>query len=129
MKQSWIEMLQEFHEKFEVDWHDTPEIPTRLRVNLRAVLIDEEVQELQKAIDESDIIEIADGICDLIYVLIGTAGEYGFAHLLDECFREVHRSNMSKLWNGEVKKREDGKVIKSPNYSPADFKSILYDRT
>lgn len=124
----WIESVREFHSKFEVDYCPYPLIPHQNRGELRKSLINEEAAELSKAIDEEDLVGIADGIADLIYVAIGTAHEYGLGEILDDIFREVHRSNMSKLHNGKVLKREDGKVIKSPDYSPADIGSIIERR-
>lgn len=122
---TWTEKVLEFHRGYEVDYHFSPMIPDKKRADLRISLIEEEVKETIKAIKDGDLTEIADGICDSIYVLLGTAWEYGLGPKMNELFAEVHRSNMSKLHDGKVVKREDGKVLKGPNYSPADLHSII----
>ena len=92
---------------------------------LRRRLHTEEWSELQTAWEDEDLIEVADAICDLIYVLCGTAVSLGIP--LDECFAEVQRSNMSKLGpNGEVNRRADGKILKHKNFSPPDLRKVIY---
>ena len=88
---------------------------------LRIRLHDEEMGELQAAMERDDLIEIADGIADVIVVVAGTAAAYGID--LDAVFAEVHRSNMSKVADGL--KDEGGKIIKGPNYSPPDIAGVL----
>jgi predicted HAD superfamily Cof-like phosphohydrolase len=93
--------------------------------DLRFELIDEEVKELREAIDNQDLIEVADALTDILYVVYGAGHAYGID--LNECFEEVHRSNMSKLGeDGRPIYREDGKVLKGPNYFKPDLKKILY---
>jgi len=92
---------------------------------LRSNLILEEAREFQAASDELDLVEIADAIADLLYVVYGAAVTYGLdAQVL---FDEVHRSNMTKIWpDGTIHRREsDGKILKPPSYSPADIKGTL----
>jgi predicted HAD superfamily Cof-like phosphohydrolase len=87
-------------------------------------LIREEVSELEEANSFSDLVEVADALTDILYVVYGMAHAYGIP--IDECFEEVHRSNMSKLGeDGKPVYREDGKVIKGPNYSKPDLKKVL----
>lgn len=94
--------------------------------NLRLKLIKEEVSELEQAIEQDNLIEIADALTDILYVVYGAGATYGID--LDECFKEVHRSNMSKLDSkGNPIYREDGKVLKGPYYKPPDLESILFD--
>ena len=82
---------------------------------LRLGLIDEEFTELKDALDDNDIVEVADAISDLLYVVLGTAISYGIP--IDKVFEEVHRSNLSKLdANGKPIRREDGKILKGPNF-------------
>ena len=91
---------------------------------LRLELIVEEVQELADAIDNEDLIEVADALTDILYVTYGAGHAFGID--LDACFDEVHRSNMSKLdANGEVIYRADGKVLKGPNYFPPDLANVF----
>lgn len=93
--------------------------------DLRLKLIKEEVSELEQAIEQNNLIEIADALTDILYVVYGAGATYGID--LDACFKEVHRSNMSKLdKNGNPIYRKDGKVLKGPYYKPPDLESILF---
>lgn len=92
---------------------------------LRYELIREELEELRQALDTRDLIGVADALTDLLYVVYGAGHSFGIN--LDKTFNEVHRSNMSKLGSeGQPIYREDGKVIKGPDYSPPNLSSILY---
>jgi predicted HAD superfamily Cof-like phosphohydrolase len=103
----------------------SPELADFNTAELRFELITEEVQELATAIDNDDIVEIADALTDILYVVYGAGHAYGID--LDECFNEVHRSNMSKLGeDGKPVYREDGKVLKGPKYSPPDLESVIF---
>ena len=91
---------------------------------LRVELIDEELKELCEATSKQDMVGIADALTDLLYVVYGAGHSYGVD--LDECFAEVHRSNMSKLDdNGNPIYREDGKVLKGRNYTPPDLATVI----
>ena len=91
---------------------------------LRIELIDEELNELREATGKQDLVGIADALTDLLYVVYGAGHAYGIN--LDNCFAEVHRSNMSKLdEESQPIYREDGKVLKGPNYSPPDLGQII----
>ena len=91
---------------------------------LRIELIDEELNELREATRKQDLVGIADALTDLLYVVYGAGHAYGIN--LDDCFAEVHRSNMSKLdEESQPIYREDGKVLKGPNYSPPDLGQII----
>ena len=91
---------------------------------LRVDLIDEELNELREATGKQDLVGIADALTDLLYVVYGAGHAYGIN--LDECFAEVHRSNMSKLDDeSQPIYREDGKVLKGPNYTPPDLAEII----
>ena len=93
-------------------------------LKLRENLIEEEFKELKEALDNEDINEICKEGIDLLYVVLGLLVTYGVP--VTECFEEVQRSNMSKLdENGRAIYREDGKVLKGPNYSPANLKPII----
>jgi len=85
---------------------------------LRVGLIDEEFKELKEAMEKENMVKIADGLADLLYVLYGTAITYGLD--MDPIFREVHRSNMSK-GNPEVVRAPNGKILKGKNWSPPDL--------
>ena len=91
---------------------------------LRYDLIREELLELREALDEKDIVGVADALTDILYVTYGAGHAFGIN--LDKCFAEVQRSNMSKLGeDGRPIYREDGKVLKGPKYSSPDLKSII----
>jgi predicted HAD superfamily Cof-like phosphohydrolase len=108
------EMLREFHAMFGYLDDDA----------LRLRLIKEEVKELKEAMENNDIIEIADAVADICYVAIGTAVVKGIP--FDKVFAEVHRSNMTKLGaDGVPVKRADGKIIKGPSFEPPCLKEIL----
>lgn len=124
MTQTNFEMVAEFMKAGEQPVKTKPELANVLTAALRLKLIDEEVIELRDAMEERDLVEVADALTDILYVVYGTGHAYGIN--LDKCFAEVHRSNMSKFGpNGEVLKNSDGKVIKGPNYSKPDIASIL----
>tara|TARA_B100001123_G_C15311114_1_gene1024373 strand:- start:2094 stop:2474 length:381 start_codon:yes stop_codon:yes gene_type:complete len=92
--------------------------------SLRINLIKEELEELTKAIDEKNIIEVADALTDILYVTYGAGHAFGIN--LDDCFREVQNSNMSKLSaDGKPIYNQAGKVMKGPNYFKPDLKKIL----
>lgn len=105
-----------------------PSVPTLLnesRAKLRLNLLMEEVREFERATMESDIVGVADALIDQLYIILGTAHEYGLADRLIMLFDEVHRSNMSKFVNGEFLQREDGKIIKPQSYFPPNLKRIV----
>lgn len=114
-------MVREFHRTFEIDELDKPGIPSERIRDLRISLLDEEyLKELRPSLLEGDLLGIADGLADLLYVVYGTALAYGLD--LEPIFQEVHRSNMSKVGGY---KREDGKWIKPSTYSPANLRPLL----
>ena len=86
----------------------------------------EENEEYLEAAAKGDIVEVADALGDMLYILCGTIIEHGMQDLIDEVFEEIHRSNLSKLdENGNPIYREDGKVIKGPNYFKPNIKKII----
>lgn len=122
---SMVEKVAEFHQTFGVEIKDQPAIPNWRVKELRIALITEEYKELIKAIENDNIVEIADGICDLHYVVSGTSLAYGLNE--DKLFAEVHRSNMSKATaDGKVLKREDGKILKAETWTPPNLKRIIF---
>ena len=119
-----FELVGDFMEAFgqEVQLEPTwPDFNTR---ELRLDLIQEELDELAQAMEDRDMVQIADALTDLLYVVYGAGHAFGID--LDECFQEVHSSNMSKLGeDGRPIYREDGKVMKGPNYFEPDLEAIL----
>ena len=103
---------------------NNPSFPSEKIVKLRYDLIKEELDELSVAIRDKDIVEVADALTDLLYVVYGAGHSFGIN--LDKCFSEVQRSNMSKLnKDGKPIYNENGKVMKGPNYSKPNLKQLL----
>jgi predicted HAD superfamily Cof-like phosphohydrolase len=148
-----LNQVADFHRTFKAPILDSPQIPSAERCKLRVSLIAEELKELQEAIDNNDLVEVADALCDIQYVLSGAVLEFGLGEKFVDLFNEVQRSNMSKacstheeaeatvkyyfdkdgteaeiLPDGDkflVYRTADNKVLKSVGYSPADLKGIL----
>jgi predicted HAD superfamily Cof-like phosphohydrolase len=148
-----LNSVAQFHRTFRLPIEEKPIIPAPKRCELRINLLQEELNELKEAIEDNDIIEVADALADIQYVLSGAILEFGLGEKFDALFSEVQRSNMSKTCktmeealatkqhyevnrgmtseieesNGEflVFRVQDGKVLKSLNYSPADLKNVL----
>ncbi len=98
----------------------------KLKSELRFNLMKEENEEYLEAVENNDIVEIADALGDMLYILCGTILEHGLQHKIEEVFDEIQRSNMSKLGeDGKPIYREDGKVMKGPNYFKPNFSEIL----
>ena len=96
---------------------------------LRYKLIREENEEYLEAALRGDLVEVADALGDILYILCGTLLKHGLEHKIDEVFREIQRSNMSKLGaDGRPIRRDDGKVMKGPAYFPPDIAGILEPR-
>ena len=92
--------------------------------SLRFSLIQEELDELKKAIKDKDIVEVADALTDILYVTYGAGHAFGID--LDQCFNEVQNSNMSKLGDdGKPIYNENGKVMKGPNYFKPDLAKYI----
>jgi predicted HAD superfamily Cof-like phosphohydrolase len=120
--------VAEFHRACDVPTKFVPAFPPDERVDLRASLVNEEVnKELLVAIENRDMVGVADGIADSIYVLIGMALEFGVP--LPEVWRRVHGANMLKLdpLTHKVNRRKDGKVLKPEGWQPPDIRGALID--
>lgn len=150
-----LNQVGEFHKTFNAPILQNPEIPSQQRCELRVSLLQEELNELIQAIKDGNIVEIADALCDLQYVLSGAVLEFGLGEKFVQLFNEVQRSNMSKACKSQKEaletllyyKKKDGtegyykqvngmyivyrtnddKVLKSVNYSPANLKHIIND--
>lgn len=147
-----LSQVADFHQTFHHPILETPQIPSPERCKLRIELLSEELKELEEAIAQNDLVEVADALCDLQYVLAGAILEFGLGSKFKTLFDEVQKSNMSKACNTEqealetikhyeqkgqkshfkkdgdkylVFRNEDSKTLKSINYSPANLKSIL----
>jgi len=121
-----IKQVNDFHRAFKIPVESSPNIPAKDRCALRFNLLEEELREFKEAYENNDLTEVADALVDLQYILLGSVLEFGLQEKFVELFDEVQRSNMSKLdINGNPIYREDGKVLKSKNYSPPNLKPIL----
>lgn len=113
-------MVEEFHKKFNILVHTSPTDASEDTKRLRIRLIQEEFDELKESMAEGNLAALAKEMADLLYVVYGTAVSYGID--MEPVFREVHRSNLSKVGGY---KREDGKWVKPPTYSPANIEPLL----
>jgi predicted HAD superfamily Cof-like phosphohydrolase len=120
---SYFTDVKDFHVAFGQRVGEKLKFPDNNERQLRMRLLDEEFEEYRNAEYDNDIVEIADALADIIYIACGTAVSYGIP--LDEIFNEVHRSNMAKLVDGKVIRREDGKIQKPEGWTPPDIKSII----
>lgn len=122
-----IEAVKAFHKAFGLAIKEKPEVNIgEDRTLLRFNLMKEENEEYLEAVKNNDIIETADALGDMLYILCGTIIEHGMQYKIDEVFAEIQRSNMSKLGaNGKPIYREDGKVMKGPKYFKPNIKEVL----
>ena len=125
--QNKISAVELFHNSFGLGISqamkaDLGEDKNRLRFNL----MDEENKEYLEAANNNDLVEVADALGDMLYILCGTILEHGMQCKIEEVFEEIQRSNMSKLGgDGKPIYREDGKVLKGPNYFKPNIKKVL----
>ncbi|MDB2385598.1 nucleoside triphosphate pyrophosphohydrolase family protein [Polaribacter sp.] len=121
-----IDAVTAFHTAFKQNINNKPIADIGKRNELRFNLMKEENEEYLEAANNNDLVEVADALGDMLYILCGTIIEHGMQEKIDEVFEEIQRSNMSKLGeDGQPIYREDGKVLKGPNYFRPDIKSIL----
>ena len=113
-----------FMKTFGQEVKSKPSFSTDKINKLRIDLIKEELDELKEAMDNNDLLEVADALTDILYVTYGAGHAFGIN--LDKCFDEVQNSNMSKLSdNGEPIYNESGKVMKGPNYFKPDLTKFV----
>jgi predicted HAD superfamily Cof-like phosphohydrolase len=122
-----ISSVRAFHDAFLIDNEDAPLASINERdYLLRHRLMMEENDEYLDAAKNGDLVEIADALGDMLYILCGTILKHGMQHKIEEVFNEIQKSNMSKLdVNGKPIYREDGKILKSDQYFKPNIKSIL----
>jgi len=125
--QKQINAVKDFHTTFKIDYsiHPVANIGDG-KHELRYNLMKEENEEYLEATQNGDLVEIADALGDMLYILCGTIIEHGLQDKIEAVFDEIQRSNMSKLdQDGKPIYREDGKVMKGSNYFKPDFSKIL----
>jgi predicted HAD superfamily Cof-like phosphohydrolase len=116
--------LKEFHDAFGHPVANTP--TTSVNHKLRYELMAEENLEYYDAVEAGDLVETADALADQLYILCGTIVAHGMQHIIEKVFAEVHDSNMSKLGaDGKPIYREDGKIMKGPDYKKPDIGQFL----
>ena len=122
-----IEHVEKFHDAFGIKNHYTPNAVLESDVfDLRHRLMHEENEEYLEACKNGDLVEIADALGDMMYILCGTILSHGLKDKIETIFEEIQRSNMSKLGaDGKPIYREDGKIMKGPSYFKPDIKSII----
>ena len=122
-----IEAVKAFHTAFKIGHRETPKANLGSEKNmLRYKLMREENEEYLDAANDGDLVEVADALGDMLYILCGTIIEHGLQYKIEEVFEEIQCSNMSKLGeDGEPIYREDGKVLKGPNYFKPNIEAIL----
>ncbi len=119
-----FQSVKKFMQTFGQEVKDKAEFPNKKIVQLRYELIKEELEELNQAIKDGDLKEVADALTDILYVTYGAGHSFGID--LDKCFFEVQESNMSKLGSdGKPIYNESGKVMKGPNYFKPDLNKFL----
>ena len=119
--------VQKFHDAFKIGYLNSPKADLGIEKNsLRYRLMKEENDEYFEAAKNGDLVEVADALGDMLYILCGTILEHGLQYKIEEVFDEIQRSNMSKLAeDGTPIYREDGKVLKGPNYFKPKIAEIL----
>jgi len=122
-----IAAVHAFHTAFKLNIQDKPTVDiAEDRKQLRFELMKEENEEYLEAAKNNDLVEVADALGDMLYILCGTIIEHGMQDKIEEVFLEIQRSNMSKLGeDGKPIYREDGKVLKGPNYFKPNISEIL----
>ncbi len=122
-----LKAVKAFHKAFGLGVNETPIAklsPQKLK--LRFDLMAEENEEYLEAAQNNDLVEVADALGDMLYILCGTILEHGMQYKIEEVFNEIQHSNMSKLGaDGKPIYREDGKVMKGPNYFKPDILKVL----
>lgn len=127
MIQKELDAVAAFHKAFKIDCKTSPtvDLPDKIK-QLRFRLMEEENQEYLEAAQNNDLVEVADALGDMLYILCGTILSHGMQHVIEDVFDEIQRSNMSKLGeDGQPIYREDGKVMKGPNYFKPNIAALL----
>ncbi|MDG1031335.1 MAG: nucleoside triphosphate pyrophosphohydrolase family protein [Flavobacteriaceae bacterium] len=122
-----IEAVKIFHEVYKLSYKENPTTDIGLdKIKLRFNLMAEENQEYFQAAKKNDLVEVADALGDMLYILCGTIIEHGMQDKIEEVFNEIQKSNLSKLGkDGKPIYRNDGKVMKGPNYFKPNISKVL----
>ena len=122
-----LNAVKDFHDTFGLNYNDSPTVDLGKKIiELRFNLMKEENDEYIEAARDNDIVEVADALGDMLYILCGTIIEHGMSDIIEDVFDEIQKSNMSKLGaDGKPIYREDGKVMKGPNYFKPNFSKFF----
>mgnify|MGYP002884145256 FL=1 len=120
-----VKALLEFNDAFEIPKLESPGLSSKEMIDLRIKLLREEVEEYAEAALSGDLVEVLDALADIGYILAGTIINHGMQNIYDDAFDEVHRSNMAKLVDGKVLRRDDGKVMKPEGWQPPQLAQFL----
>jgi predicted HAD superfamily Cof-like phosphohydrolase len=120
-----LNMVFEFNKTYEIPTRKTPSKIDEDEYILNYKLMLEELNEYLVACQDGDMVEIADAAVDMMYILYGIILRHGLSEIIFDMFEEVHKSNMSKLENGKVLKRTDGKIMKGSEYFKPNLKQFL----
>jgi len=147
-----IEKIRKWNKTASVPEREEPGFPSQNRVYLRIDMLDEELDELEKAVRAGDIVEVFDALCDIQYVLLGAVTDFGLQDVFEEGFNEVYRSNMSKFVENThdasesvnrlldkgvesnykkvgdlfvIRRNEDDKILKGMYFTPPNLKKII----
>mgnify|MGYP002021292250 FL=1 len=120
-----VKALLEFNNAFEIPKLESPGLSSKEMIELRIKLLREEVEEYAEAALSGDLVEVLDALADIGYILAGTIINHGMQHIYDDAFDEVHRSNMAKLVDGKVLRRDDGKVMKPEGWQPPQLAQFI----
>ena len=120
-----VASLLEFNHAFEIPKLESPGLSSKEMIELRIKLLREEVEEYAEAALSGDLVEVLDALADIGYILAGTIINHGMQNIYDDAFDEVHRSNMAKLVDGKVLRRDDGKVMKPEGWQPPQLAQFL----
>ena len=122
-----LNSVKKFHQVYKLNYSESPTTEIgKETIKLRFKLMAEENEEYLQAAKNNDLVEVADALGDMMYILCGTIIEHGLQHKIEKIFDEIQRSNLSKLGNdGLPIYREDGKVMKGPNYFKPNISKIL----
>jgi predicted HAD superfamily Cof-like phosphohydrolase len=122
-----LDCVKKFHEVYKLNYMRSPTANLdKNKIKLRFNLMAEENQEYFEAANNNDLVEVADALGDMLYILCGTIIEHGMQDKIEDIFNEIQKSNMSKLdKRGQPIYREDGKVMKGPNYFKPNISKII----
>lgn len=122
----FMDLVAEFHYLFDQKDAKKPTTGNEKQGELRYSLLAEENAEYLEAVRAGNLVEIADALGDQLYIIYGTILKHGLQDKIEDVFKEIHRSNLSKLGaNGKPIYREDGKILKGPDYFKPDIKKVL----